>query len=169
MRKLFLFVILSLTCLFASCQSRSTLNNVKYGKIDHYVAGLYIEIIDDNFNINGSNPHAYYNMKEGSGIITRSGSGDAASVFTDTFNAKRTKDEKTIYYGKVIMALKNSDIKTLKLYPIYVLNDGTAKIDSKRSAILKFDKSAAYQYDVSFEKDGNKCELQFTLVINKLE
>ena len=118
--KLLTFLVLVL-CLFCmtSCKKVTEFNNQDYGKVDYYVAGLYIQVNKyDELEMSDPNPKIYYDFSNSTrfGVLsTKSGSKDAAMSITDIGKDEKLEDNIKKYYMTANVRFVNSDVEETQL------------------------------------------------------
>ncbi len=171
MKKVSVLVIFSLLLLLASCTKVTKLNNENYGKIDYYVAGLYLELgLYEEFNLSDGNPKVYFdfsNSKYFGSFTTSTGFGATAVNFNGVAKNESTENGVIVYYGSTNVTIKNSDITSIKLYPIYVDKNNNVIVSKEFSEKLNIEDDRSYQFMVRFENNKQKYKVEINLKLNR--
>lgn len=177
--KKIIFILCMLVCLcLTSCsgcgscgEESKQFNNYDYGKIDYYVAGVYIRVDNEiEMTLNDANPKVYFNFTKGNdfGMFTqRTGYDKSAVQFGTGQKSVSTKEGREIYYALSRMTIVNPDVESVSLYPIYVNSSNTLEIDTDLFDTIDIENGYTYKYNVKFENDEILYGLDLRLVFNK--
>lgn len=169
-------LILYLLCILCfvsltSCNKVSKLNNNNYGKIKYYVAGLYIQVDEyDEFSMDDANPKIYFDFSNTSRfgtLSTKSGAMSSAVNITDIAKDNRVEDEINKYYMIANIKFVNSDVKKIRLYLIYIDNNGEFSVNEEVSEKVDVSKSTTYNFVTEFTNNKNKYQIQMQLNFKK--
>lgn len=169
-----LFTLLcSLMLLFClvSCNKVKSVTNVDYGKIDYYVAGVYLEVENySKFEMNDANPKIYFDFVSGKDFetfVTKTGYDLSAAKYNLYSKKIYQRDGKTVYFANVNMEFVNKDVDSFKVYPIYVNEDNELVINHELSEEVVFNENIAYPFNVDFTNNNKNYKIQITLSIKK--
>lgn len=169
----FILYLLCLLCFVSltSCSKVSKLNNYNYGKIKYYVAGLYIQVNEyDEFSIDDNNPKIYFDFSNASRfgtLSTKSGNLTSAINITDIAKDNRVEDEINKYYMMANIKFVNSDVKKIRLYLIYIDNNGEFSVNEDVSEKVDVSKSTTYEFITDFTNNKIKYQIQMKLNFKK--
>lgn len=169
----FILYLLCLLCFVSltSCNKVSKLNNNNYGKIKYYVAGLYIQVNEyDEFSIDDPNPKIYFDFSNASRfgtLSTKSGNLTSAINITDIAKDNRVEDEINKYYMMANIKFVNSDVKKIRLYLIYIDNNGEFSVNEDISEKVDVSKSTTYEFITDFTNNKIKYQIQMKLNFKK--
>ena len=169
----FILYLLCLLCFVSltSCSKVSKLNNYNYGKIKYYVAGLYIQVNEyDEFSIDDPNPKIYFDFSNASRfgtLSTKSGNLTSAINITDIAKDNRVEDEINKYYMMANIKFVNSDVKKIRLYLIYIDNNGEFSVNEDVSEKVDVSKSTTYEFITDFTNNKIKYQIQMKLNFKK--
>ncbi len=174
MKKLrFILYLLCILCFVSltSCSKVSKLNNYNYGKIKYYVAGLYIQVNEyDEYSIDDANPKIYFDFSNSSRfgtLSTKSGIAGSAINITDIAKDNRTEDDINKYYMMANIKFVNSDVKKIRLYLIYIDNNGEFSVNEDVSEKVDVSKSTTYEFITDFTNNKIKYQIQMKLNFKK--
>ena len=166
--KLLTFLVLVL-CLFCmtSCKKVTEFNNQDYGKVDYYVAGLYIQVNKyDELEMSDPNPKIYYDFSNSTrfGVLsTKSGSKDAAMSITNIGKDEKLDDNIKKYYMTANVRFVNSDVEEITLYLINIGKDGKVYINEELSEIVNFAENSSYHFMTQFKNNKQKYQIEMKL------
>lgn len=167
---LYLLCLLSLVSL-TSCSKVSKFNNYNYGKIKYYVAGIYFQVNEyDEFSIDDSNPKIYFDFSNASrfGMLsTKSGNLTSAINITDIAKDNRVEDDINKYYMMANIKFVNPDVKKIRLYLIYINNNGEFSVNEDVSEKVDVSKSTTYEFITDFTNNKIKYQIQMKLNFKK--
>lgn len=169
----FILYLLCLLCFVSltSCNKVSELNNNNYGKIKYYVAGLYIQVNEyDEFSIDDPNPKIYFDFSNASRfgtLSTKSGNLTSAINITDIAKDNRVEDDIHKYYMMANIKFVNSDVKKIRLYLIYIDNNGEFSVNEDVSEKVDVSKSTTYEFITDFTNNKIKYQIQMKLNFKK--
>lgn len=166
----FIVLLLCLGCLF-SCKQVSELNNQDYGKIDYYIAGLYIQVNEyDEFEISDPNPKIYFNFADTAHfgtLTTKSGYRDSAVVYGNIGNSTKNENDVKLYYANVNMNFVNEDVDKITVYLVNVDKNGNLYVNTELSETVSVSSSTTYNFITEFKNNKQKYQLEIKLKINK--
>lgn len=169
MKKILCLVVFCLLFLFTSCNKVTELNNEDYGKIDYYVSGLYIELgPSDEMKIDDNNPKVYFDFscEDSFGFLTTTtGKGATVVDYTAVGKDVKIKDDCIVYHGSATFTVKNMNITSITLYPIYVDKNGKYQINDEISEEINIENQTSYSFINYFEYNLQKYKLEIRLLI----
>lgn len=169
----FILYLLCVVCFISltSCGKASKLNNYNYGKIKYYVAGLYIQVDEyDEYSIDDANPKIYFDFSNSSRfgtLSTKSGTVGSAANFTNVAKSNKVEDEINKYFATASIKFVNSNVRKIKLYLIYIDNDGKFSVNKEVSETVNVSSSTSYDFITDFTNNKIKYQIQIKLLFKK--
>lgn len=164
-KRFLIIVCFSMILLSFSCKKKVEFNNYNYGKIDYQVCGLYIEV-EKSKNISvedDENPKVYFRFKDDKYYGFLHTASSSTIIFSNSARQIIEDHDTTIYYGVTNVSFVNEDIKSFKLYPIYL--KGSEYIVNK-DVYDKVDLSSttSYEFSVDYTYNNNQIGIQIKLI-----
>lgn len=169
----FILYLLCLLCFVSltSCSKVSKFNNYNYGRIKYYVAGIYFQVNEyDKFSIDNPNPKIYFDFSSKNRfgtLCTKTGTMASAAMISDVSKTNKVEDDVNKYYMTASIKFVNSNVKKVKLYLIYIDNDGKFSINEEVSETVNLSNTSSYDFITNFVNNKNKYQIQMKLLFKK--
>lgn len=166
--KLFTFLVLVL-CLFCmtSCKKVTEFNNQDYGKVDYYVAGLYIQVNKyDELEMSDPNPKIYYDFSNSArfGVLsTKSGSSNSAMAITNIGKDEKVEDNIKKYYMTANVRFVDSDVESITLYLVNIGKNGQTYVNEELSETVNITENSSYHFMTQFKNNKQKYQIEMKL------
>ena len=164
---LYLLCLLSLVSL-TSCSKVSKFNNYNYGKIKYYVAGIYFQVDEyEEFSLDDPNPKIYFDFSSKTRfgtLSTTTGTKTSAAMISDISKNNKVENGVNKYYMTASIKFVNSNVKKVKLYLIYIDNEGKFSINEEVSESINLSNTSSYNFITDFVNNKNKYQIQMKLL-----
>lgn len=176
MKNKLLIILCLLMCLsLNSCSScnkeEEEFNNVIYGEVDFYVAGIYVRVDESaEMNINDGNPKVYFNFadKEYFGsFLQKTGYGASAVQYGEGQKSVSTREGRDIYYCLSRMVFVNKNVSKVTLYQIRINSKDELYIYEDVSVSIELEEKYTYKFNTKFDINNKKIGLDMRLSFSK--